>query len=78
MNVTEAQIQKIIERNSYMDAIEKIDTAPPLPVPNLRTGVGHGHYRPLNRERPTKDSLAKKRRRDKASKASRRKNRGRR
>ena len=44
--------------------------------PNLRTGVGHGHLRKFNRERPKKGAKAKKRKRTEMSKASRRRNRG--
>ena len=48
---------------------------PPIPVPDLRTGVGHGHFRPLNRELPEKDRLHKARKKRKIAKKSKRRNR---
>lgn len=47
-----------------------------IPEPNLRTGVGHGHLRKFDRERPKKGAKAKKRKLSKMSKASRKRNRG--
>lgn len=47
-----------------------------VPEPNLRTGIGHGHFRKFGRERPEKGAKAKKRKRSKISKASRKRNRG--
>lgn len=41
------------------------------------TAQGHGYFRKFNRERPKKDFRAKRRQREKMTKASRRKNRGR-
>lgn len=52
------------------------EMATPIPEANLRTGVGHGHFRKFNRERPEKNAQAKKRKKAKMSKASRKRNRG--
>lgn len=46
-----------------------------VPEPNLCTGVGHGHPRKFERERPKKGTKAKKRKKAKMCKASRRRNR---
>lgn len=43
--------------------------------PSLRTGIGHGHFRAFDRERPKRDAWAKRRRRAKICKASRKRNR---
>lgn len=51
------------------------DLFPPIPVPDLRTGVGHGHFRPPNRELPEKDRLQKARKKRKIAKKSKRRNR---
>lgn len=48
---------------------------PPLKKPNLRTGEGHGHFRPLCRKRPIKGAVKKKRKKRKLSAQSRKKNR---
>ncbi len=42
---------------------------------SLLTGVGHGHFRKFDRERPKKNIKAKRRQREKMSKASKRRNR---
>lgn len=64
----------ILER--YVDYMTlPTDPAPLIEQPNLRTGVGHGHPRAINRERSPKDVLAKRRKKTKTSKASRKKNR---
>lgn len=47
----------------------------PIVKTNLRTGVGHGHYRDFNRERPAKYRVRKLRSRAKMRKASKRRNR---
>lgn len=47
----------------------------PIVKPNLATGVGHGHFRPSNRERPEKYHEQRKRNKRKAAKRSRRMNR---
>lgn len=43
--------------------------------PNLRTGIGHGHARAFDRERPKRDAWAKRRKRAKIRKASHKRNR---
>lgn len=50
------------------------EAAAPISEANLRTGEGHGHFRPLNRERPEKNAQTKKRKRAKISKTSRKRN----
>lgn len=45
--------------------------------PNIRTGVGYGHPRKFNREKPPKGAYAKKHKRSKMSKESRKRNRSR-
>ena len=47
----------------------------PILQSDLRTWVGHGHYRDFNRERPERDAKKKKRRKEKMSKTSRKRNR---
>lgn len=49
--------------------------APLIVTPNLISGVGHGHYRPFDRERPAKDRVKKLRKHTKMKKASKRRNR---
>lgn len=44
-------------------------------VPNLKTGEGHGHYRPLSREKLKKNFHKYVRDKKKMSKKSRRRNR---
>lgn len=48
---------------------------PATPTPNLITGVGHGHYRPLRRHKAESNIIRKQKKARKATKASRRKNR---
>ena len=48
---------------------------PDRPVPNLRTGEGHGHYRAWTREKLEKGYHKKKRLRAKMAKKSKRRNR---
>lgn len=47
----------------------------PTEPPSLCTGVGHGHFRKYNREKPKKDAWAKKRKKAKMRKTSRKRNR---
>lgn len=63
--------------NGYYDTFRMRYISLPLERPSLVTGAGHGHFRKFNRERPKKDFRAKRRQREKMTKASRRKNRGR-
>ncbi len=48
---------------------------PMSPKPSLKTGVGHGHSRRGDRERPAKDKIKKLRKHTKMAKASKRRNR---
>lgn len=48
---------------------------PIKPEPNPITGEGHGHYRPLTREKPPKNHRKHKRAKIKMASQSRRKNR---
>jgi hypothetical protein len=59
--------------HDYFDDISMIYNRP-VPVPNLKTGVGHGHPRG-NRERPEKGHHKKKHLKKKMAKQSRRRNR---
>ena len=63
-----------MQTDSYMDTMRMRDIAAPMERPNLRTGVGHGHPRKFNREKPKKGAWMKKHERAKMKKASRRKN----
>lgn len=45
---------------------------PPISVPDLRTGIGHGHFRPFNQEKPKKDKLRKAQKKRKIAKKSKR------
>lgn len=47
----------------------------PDPEPNLITGVGHGHYRPLRRHKAEANHAKKLKKARKATKRSRRMNR---
>lgn len=57
-------------------SVGNMPEAAAVPDPNLRAGVGHGHLRKFNRERPKKGAKAIKRKRSKISKVSRKRNRG--
>ena len=59
--------------NDYYGRIKFLDV--PIVRPNLKTGVGHGHPRRGDRERPAKDKLKKLQKHTKMKKASRRRNR---
>lgn len=59
----------------YYDTIRMRDIMTPIERPSLVTGAGHGHFRKFNRERPKKNIKAKRRQREKMSKASKRRNR---
>lgn len=64
------------EENSYISEY----SLPPgdflaLPEPDLITGVGHGHYRPVNREKPKANAYKRKHKKIKMAKNSRRRNR---
>lgn len=61
--------------NSYMVDVRARDIVAPTEPPSLRTGVGHGHVRKYNREKPKKDAWAKKRKKAKMRKTSRKRNR---
>lgn len=63
--------------NGYYDTFRMREIAAPPERPSLITGAGHGHFRKFNRDKPPKDFRAKRRQREKMTKASRRKNRGR-
>ena len=56
--------------DSYRDLI-----GPPSLRPNLLTGEGHGHFRPLDRHRQEKNKIKKLRKRTKIKKESKRRNR---
>lgn len=60
---------------TYTFTTDEYTLLPSIPVPNLRTGVGHGHFRPLNRELPEKNRLQKARKLRKIAKKSKRRNR---
>lgn len=60
---------------SYYNAIAMRAVMAPPERPSLVTGAGHGHFRKFNRERPKKNIKAKRRQREKMSKASKRRNR---
>lgn len=60
---------------SYYDTINMRAVMAPLERTSLVTGAGHGHFRKFNRERPKKNIKAKRRQREKMSKASKRRNR---
>lgn len=59
----------------YYDTIGMKDIMAPPERPSLVTGAGHGHFRKSNRERPKKNIKAKRRQRERMSKASKRRNR---
>lgn len=59
----------------YMYNMNMRDVMAPIEKPNLRTGVGHGHYRPFGREQAEKNAKQKMRKKMKMRKASRRQNR---
>lgn len=59
----------------YYDTFRMRDIAAPPERPSLVTGTGHGHFRKFDRERPKKNIKAKRRQREKMSKASKRRNR---
>ena len=61
---------------NYYSPVRMREIMLPPERPSLVTGAGHGHFRKFNRERPKKDFRAKRRQREKMTKASRRKNRG--
>lgn len=62
-------------RVEYMEYIDYLKDLPRPPLPDLKTGEGHGHFRPSAREHPKKSYLQQKRNKRKIAKASRRKNR---
>lgn len=59
----------------YMDSFFAPLDLPPIVKPNLRTGEGHGHYRPLSRKKPEKGCHKKKHVKTKMTKKSKRRNR---
>lgn len=63
--------------SGYYDTVPMKDIILPPERPSLVTGAGHGHFRKFNREKPPKNFKAKSRQRQKMSKASKRRNRGR-
>lgn len=65
----------MIAMYDYYNTVRVKDVALPLERPSLVTGVGHGHFRKASRERPKKNIKAKRRQREKMTKASKRRNR---
>ena len=59
----------------YMGGFFEPMDLPPVVKPNLRTGEGHGHYRPLSRKKPEKGCHRKKQIKAKMAKRSKRRNR---
>lgn len=59
----------------YMEYMDSLKDIPCTPLPDLKTGEGHGHFRPTTREHPKKSYLQHKRNKRKLAKASRRRNR---
>lgn len=59
----------------HMESLGAIYREAPDPISDLRTGEGHGHFRPSTREHSKRDRLQHKRAKRKLAKASRRRNR---
>ena len=66
----------MLELEPYSDMELMADLAlTPDSEPNLLTGVGHGHYRPLRRKKVEANHAKKLKKARKATKRSRRRNR---
>lgn len=82
-HVTLNELAEVMQAGRFMELEQQYSSmelmadlaVTPDPEPNLITGVGHGHYRPLRRHKAEANHAKKLKKARKATKRSRRRNR---